>query len=688
MATKQQKRELFDAAKEGDLKKLKEALSALLTACGSAEELTALLRSVRSSGRTVAVVAIQSLQTSVKTQNDRVADSTTARVYDSQINNVRAVDGYFEEKALDDHIQARLKIVAELIKMGADVNDETSIPTFNEAAMDVRNAQALAQSIQYNVDANVLGLKLQNYSVALLGLSAKARNDADLQTRRAEQTNRKGEYQRLITRANGAKTGRYERHPLVVAVRYGTVQNVNSKLRDFFQPESDTFFMKINVPSALAPVQYIPTTEKERNRLSPLMQNVLLEAVRFWVATKENTPSRRRTEAILQAIVGAVRGQDAIGDPDLEGWNGEGNTIMDRVWAECLSGFSSGNLTYTREFAPGGAGTMLVNQLTLANPVNRFTGLRFSPNPPGPDSARRPLTAEQERFCANIKAQFLNAAGIPQAQHDNFIWCAVNETTEIYEKSNYGESRQGFRQRFSAYDSQQIARGSVCLCEYGPDEARGKHEKPLNYTFGDFFSRLKYCRVVRAWDYVEFQREDGELAGTIGGAGVLSGIAAGLNVLYVPSLLANGTFLATMLAGGAVTFLALQEYFRENNRIAVGYVETGKLAHRYDTNQPMARFGERFQTDAGALDLSYIYDSYRKAGSKQSADRFARMVQSFFARRRLPQDVGPDPVMGQQAADAVAGTRGAANGLVPGELRVVPERAPRRSFLVGKKIIG
>ena len=680
MATKEEKKALFAAAKEGDVKKLDKALSALLTACKSTAELSKLLRSVRSRGRTIAVVAIQFLKTPVKTQDDRISETTTEAVYSQDPARMQGVDEYFEQKSLDKHIKTRLDIVSKLIRMGADVNEENSVPTFNQAALDVRNFQAQARIIQFNVDANTIDLKLQRYSFALSNLSRSASTSARLQTTRTEETNRKIAYKRLISRAKGDATGVYERHPLVVAVRYGTVQNVNSKLRDFFQPSKDTYYIKINVASALAPAQYIATTgENGRNNLTPLMQKVLLEAVSFWAGSAQNTAPRRRAEAILQAIVGAVRGKDAIGDPDIEGWNAEGNTIMDKVWAECLAGLSNSNLTYATDFAPAGVGCVVVNELTLANPVNRFSGLRFTPSPPGPDSARRPLTAEQEEFCASIKQDFLNAAGIPQAQHRNFIWCAVNETTEIYEKSNYGDSRQGLRQRLSAYDSQEIAQGSVCLCEYGPTEDEGKHEKALNYTFGDFFSRQKYCRVVRAWDYVEFQRDD-ELAGTISTVGVAGGIASTSAAYFVPSLLSSGTFWGSMLAGGAVTFLALQEYFRDNNRIAVGYVESSKLAHRYDNSQPMGRYGGRFQSDAGALDLSYVYDSYRKAGSKQSAERFSRMVQAFFARRRLPQDVGPNP--GPQSADAMAGTARGPNRLVPGELGAVTERDLRTNFIV------
>jgi len=684
--TKQQIRLVFSAAQEGDLAKLNLALSTLLDNVGPTDR-AALLRSARSQQRSVAVVAIQSLKTPSKTQMDSVVDTTTVEIYGHNAGNIERVDEILEGKVLDAHIQARLQIVEALMSAGADLNDETSIPTFNEAALDMINSVAMAQTIQVTASTNEVRGKLQRYSVLLLGLSRKAIADVRIQTTRVESARRAQEYKSLIARRADPGTGEYEKQPLVIAVRHGTTMNVNTTLRNFFRPESETFYFDINAPNANAPRQYVPKTRKERNRLSPLMRGILVEAVRFWAATPPNTPSRVRTEAILQAIVGDVRRQDAIGDPDLEGWNSDENSTMDQVWAECLAGLSSGNLAYTVDFAPGAAGTVLLNELTLANPANRFSGLRFSPSPPGPDSARRPLTAEQEAFCATIKRDFLNAASIPPAQHSNFIWCAVNETTKIFEESTYGTSRQGLRQRFSAYDSQQIARGSVCLCEYGPSEAEGKHEKSLNYTFGDVFSRQKYCRVVRAWDYVEFQRDD-STAGTIGAAGVLSTVAASSTAYFVPSLLASGSFWGSMLAGGTVTFLALQEYFRENNRIAVGRVESSKLAHRYDTSQPMARFGGRFQTDAGALDLSYVYDSYRKAGSGQSAERFSRMVQAFFAQRRLPQDARPgDPAVAQQAADAMEGTaRNPPTGLLPGSLGA--PRASRMNFSVGGRVLG
>lgn len=693
------KRALKEAVRVGDLTGVENALGRILDVEGSAEKRTALLNSLlitdQTSRMSLAVLAVKSFNAERKTQLQQVRETTNAaNAYAAGANRITQVQSMFGELELSERIQARLEIVQTLVSAGVDLLNENSIPTFLEAANDIRINRGSASIANFNGDPNNMDGILQDYSRRLVMLVNEAQASRQQGSQRISQADRKKEYGKYYLDAHGDETGTDESHPLLIAVTYGTIQNVRDEIRNLFAPKKNNAYMTISYGSANALPQYIPTRAGSRNKLTSLMQKVLLTAIELWTNTKASDSFMRPlTERVLLAVVGAVSNQVAIGNVDEEGWNAMPNTVMDNIWRLCQAALQNGNLIWDQDFnnPRNGArtGTLLINQLCLGNNNNvEFSGLRFTPSPPGPRSTRRLLTLGQEEFVANIKSDFLNNIGIPQQEHQNWIWCCVAEDTLIYEQSNYFTSRQSMKQYNSAYDKQGIKRGSICLCEFGPPNAT-QHNQRLNYSFADWFDRETYCRVIRAWDYVEYDVDNSARNVALGG--LLGSAVATTASYYVPDLLFNASFLSALVATSGVTYVALRQWMKDNHRISQGYVETKKLVHRFTLDQNLAQRGAQYQrNNANELSLSYVYDSYKAAGSREALNNLALAIAAGMRNRMQapPRDVPPsnDPARRRAAAEAVAGTgRGDNNMLMSTSLRSTVERMSRTNFTIVKK---
>ena len=694
-----EKRALIDAIRFGDLKAVNDSLGIVLQNEGSAAGRSELLNKIRVSDSgyqmSLGVLAIRNLKTRKQTQFERVEETTNAdNAYAAGANRIQEVQSLFGEKELKEHIKTRLQIVQVLQAAGISLLPrEGDTPTFLEAAGDVQNKMGEGGIVNFNGDPALLAQELQEYSRRLVAMVAQAQNDEQTKSQRMTLAERQKLYSRNIRGAKGDATGNDARHPLIVSIEYGTADNVRNFLQRLFEPTKDSAYVKINYPSANAMPEYIPKKDASgtRNKLSPLMITALLKAVELWSQTKHgDIVMRPLTERIMLLVVRAITNRIGIGNVDVEGWNVSGQTVMDQLWSYCSRGLREGGLDFQRDFRDAGAGgAQLLNDLSFGTRNNpEFAGLRFTPSPPGQGSLRRLLTERQEKYCANIKSQILNAANIRQEDHANWIWCCIKEDTFIYEQSNYFTSRQSIKQTLTKYDSQGINRGSMCLCHYGGfNNDPGECGIRLNYSIADWFATEKYCRVIRAWDYIEFERDDSVFK-NISLGGMAGGVAATTMSYFMPSLLLDASFLSALVAGGGLTYVALQEWMRDNQRIIQGYIDTSKLAHRYNQNQDIAARGEGYgMRDPGELALSYVYDSYKAAGSDVALRNLQQRINRDFNRRLAQQDTQPsrDPNMMRQAAEAIQGTANRPNSLTKGNLVSATPRASRTNFTVIKK---
>lgn len=703
--------ELYTAVQDGDLSQMNETIDGLRSVI-RAPELRELIRTIRDdeSGDDLISYAVRNIRCRNLDTMEDSALNNTGNLWEQKAKDLRDVREFVGEEAVNQHINQRKQIIRRLITEGAD-------PTTNRFKRAVSRVGTSPSQIDELTSANLEPSEqisiLDRYVRSLESIVRQSTARASLEKEQAEETNREEKLAKCLKWADSAEWDD-DSHPLMCCVEFGSPRQVKQELDDLFEPEYDTAYMdrkfkSSGVPTFLA----IPIDEgADEFRLSHLLRIAMLKAVSMWAQSAVGSPERSRTEKIVLTIANALATEPATGNADEQGWNGY-PYFMDNLWDIVTASTAKRNLKGVFEGARS-TGSKLIGILTREKVgKNPGFGLRFTPN----KAIDRPLVASQISLVRQIKYNILIDAGIPERQHRNFVWCLVNTDTDIYEhtgswfnpKSRL--SKQGFKQTvqktmtLSNYDSQKIAKGSFVLCEYGDGTTNTEHNKGLKSQW--FGSR--YCRTVRAWDFIKFKRDDAIATGTAVAGVVALGVelAAGY-FMPSPTLLGGDGLIAlgSLAATAGVTYLAFLERMRENYRIDRGYILTEALDHyipreqgAFDQSSMKSRrlAEERIaRDDSGNLPLSYIYDCARSSQSRETLKRMALEYERDATRFYKPneddqddqpdeddQDDQPDEGAVRPSAPPMMILHGGSTNLLPGNLMAPPApRALRTNFKV------
>lgn len=700
--------DLFVAVQDGDLSQMNETIDGLRSVT-RAPELRELIRTIRDdeTGDDLLSYAVRNIRCRNLDSIEDSAMKNTGNIWEQDAKKLRGVREFVGEEAVKQHINQRKQIIRRLITEGAD-------PTTNRFERAVSRVGTSPSQIDEltsaNIDSDEQISILERYVRSLQSIIRQSTARASLEKEQAEETKREEQFAKCIKWADPMEWDD-DNHPLMCCVEFGSPRQVKRELDDLFEPEYDTAYMDRKFKSSGVPTFLATPIDEgaDEFRLSALLRVAMLKAVSMWVQSAVGSPERSRTEQIVLTIANALATEPATGNADEQGWNNyKEGCFMDKFWDVVTTSTAKRNLKGVFEGARS-TGSKLIGILTREKiGKNPGFGLRFTPN----KAIDRPLVASQISLVRQIKYKILIDAGIPEEQHRNFVWCLVNMDTDIYEytgswfnpKSRL--SKQGFKQTvqktltLSNYDSQKIAKRSFVLCEYGNGTTNTEHNKGLkSQWFGN-----RYCRAVRAWDFIKFKRDDTIATGTAVAGVVALGVelAAGY-FMPSPQLLGGDGLIAlgSLAATAGVTYLAFLERMRENYRINRGYILTEALDHYipreegvYDQSSMKSRRLAEEQIardDSGNLPLSYIYDCARSSQSRETLKRMALEYENDATRLYKPdEDDQPDDQPDEPDKGAVRPSappmmilHGKNTNLFPGNLLASPvPRAPRTNFSV------
>lgn len=707
--------DLFIAVQDGNISQMDETTDSLRSVVGS-PKLRELIRTIQDeeTGDDLLSYAVRNIRCRNLDTMEDSALNNTGNLWEQDPKKLRGVREFVGEEAVKQHINQRKQIIRRLITEGADPTTNR----FKRAVSAVGTSPSQIDELtSANVDPDEQISILDRYVRSLKSIIRQSTARASLEKEQAEETKREEQLAKCLKWADPAEWDD-DNHPLMCCVEFGSPRQVKRELDDLFEPEYDTAYMdrkfkNSGVPTFLATPKHEDTDEF---RLSHLLRGAMLKAVSMWAQSAVGSPERSRTEKIVLNIANALATEPAAGNPDEQGWNGypsKEGYFMDKFWDIVTASTSKRNLKGVFEGARS-TGSKLIGILTREK-IGKTPGfgLRFTPN----KAYDRPLVASQISLVRQIKYKILIDADIPEEQHRNFVWCLVNTDTNIYEytgswfnpKSRL--SKQGFKQTvqktmtLSNYDSQKIAKRSFVLCEYGDGTTNTEHNKGLKSQW----IGSRYCRTVRAWDFMKFKRDNTIATGTaVAGAVALGAQLAG--GYFMPSLTLFGgdglIALGSLAATTGVTYLAFLERMRENYRINRGYIPTEALDHyipreegAYDKSTMKSRRLAEEQIardDSGNLPLSYIYDCARSSQSRETLKRMALEYEKDSTRFYKPDEDDesdepdeddkpdkPDEGAVKPSAPPLMILHGGNTNLLPGNLLLPPTpRAPRTNFLV------